>query len=186
MAILAKKSLAYERTATYIDQAGRILLIEIKFNDKVFVIGTVYAPTKDEPTFLDAFFSTVVNFSKHDLVFGGDWNLVLDNKLGKDWGPAHSNQLIQRKNKIISRCFDLSDVFKELNPFKKSFTRYQSKPYTAKRLDFFLTLNGLRQQIQSANICQSIKSDHKIALLTIKVAPQEWGKGTGKSIILFC
>ena len=84
-----RKSLKYERTATYIDQAGRILLIEIKFNDKVFVIGNVYAPTKDEPTFFDAFFSTVVNFSKHDLALGGDWNLVLGNKLAKDWGPIH-------------------------------------------------------------------------------------------------
>ena len=138
MAILAKKSLTYERTATYIDQAGRILLIEIKFNDKVFVIGTVYAPTKDELTFLDAFFSTVVNFSKHDLVFGGDWNLVLDNKLGKDWGPAHSNQLIQRKNKIISRCFDLSDVFKELNPLRKALRDISQNHTLPKGWIFFL------------------------------------------------
>ena len=84
MAILVKKSLKYERTATYIDQAGRILLTKIKFNNKAFVIGNVYAPTKQKLTFFDAFFSTVVNFSKHDLVLGGDWNLVLDNKLDKD------------------------------------------------------------------------------------------------------
>ena len=56
VAILVKKSLKYEQTATYIDQTGRILLIEIKLNDKVFVIGNVYAPTKDEPTFLTPFF----------------------------------------------------------------------------------------------------------------------------------
>ena len=59
-----RKSLKYERTATYIDQAGRILLIEIKFNDKVFVIGNVYAPTKDEPTFFDAFFFNSCKFFK--------------------------------------------------------------------------------------------------------------------------
>ena len=111
---------------------------------------------------------------------------MLDNKLDKDGGPAHSNQLSKEKVKSYLNVFDLCHVFRELNPFKKSFTRYQSQPYTATRLDFFLTLNGLRQHVQSANICQSIKSDHKIALLTIKVGLQEWGKGTGKSIILFC
>ena len=100
VAILVKKSLKYEKTATYIDQAGRILLIEIKFNDKVFVIGNVYAPTKDNPIFFNPIFSTVVNFSKHDSVLGGDWNLVLDNKLDKDGGPAHSNQLSKKKNHI--------------------------------------------------------------------------------------
>ena len=180
VAILVKKSLKYEQTATYVDQTGRILLIEIKFNDKVFVIGNVYASTKDEPTFFDALFSTVVNFTKHDLVLGGDWNLVLDNKLDKDGGPAHSNQLSKEKVKSYLNVFDLCDVFRELNPFKKSLTRYQSQPYTATRLDFFLTSNGLRQHVQSANICQSIKSDHKIALLTIKVELQEWGKGCRK------
>ena len=91
VAILDKNLLKYERPATYIDQAGRIMLIEIKFNDKVFVIGNVYAPTKDEPTFFDAIYSTVVNFSNHNLVLGGDWNLVLDNKLHKDKGPIQSN-----------------------------------------------------------------------------------------------
>ena len=54
--ILVKKSLKYERTARYIDQAGRVQLIDIKFNDKVFVLGNVYEPAKDEPTFFDAFF----------------------------------------------------------------------------------------------------------------------------------
>ena len=55
-AILVKKSLKYERTATYIDKAGRIALIEIKLNGKVFVIGNISAPTKDKPTFFEAFF----------------------------------------------------------------------------------------------------------------------------------
>ena len=131
MAILVKKSLKYERPATYIDQAGRILLIEIKFNDKVFVIGMVYAPTKDDPTFFDTFFSTVVTFSKHELVLGRDWNLVLDNKLDKDGGPIHSNQLSKENIKSYLNVFDLCDVFRKLNLFKKSFTRYQSRPYTA-------------------------------------------------------
>ena len=92
MAILVKRFLKYKRTATCIDQAGRTLLIEIKFNDKVFVIGNVFAPTKDEPTFFDAFFSTAVNFSKHDLVLGEGWNIVLDNKLDKDGAQfTHTN-----------------------------------------------------------------------------------------------
>ena len=97
VAILVKKSLKFERTATYIDQAGRILFIEIKFNDKVFVIGNVYAPTKMNQLFLTFFFSTVLNFLKHDLVLGGNWNLVLDNKLDKDGGLIHSNQLSKEK-----------------------------------------------------------------------------------------
>ena len=105
MAILVKKFLKYKKIATYIDQAGRILLIEIKFNDKVFVISNVYAPAKDEPIFFDAFFSTVVNFLKHELVLDGYWNLVLENKLDKDGGTSSLKPIIQRKNNVISQYF---------------------------------------------------------------------------------
>ena len=69
VAILAKKYLKCKRKATYIDQAGRILLIEIKFNEKVFAIGNVYAPTKHEPTFFDAFFFNSCKFFKTWLGF---------------------------------------------------------------------------------------------------------------------
>ena len=33
--------------------------------------------------------------------------------------------------------FDLIDIFRELNPTRKIYTRAQSQPYTATRLDFF-------------------------------------------------
>ena len=66
MVILVKKSLKYKRITTYIDQAGRILLIEI--SNKVFVIGDVHAHTKDIQLF-GAFFSAAVDFLKHDLAF---------------------------------------------------------------------------------------------------------------------
>ena len=162
VAILVKKSLKYEQTATYVDQTGRILLIEIKFNDKVFVIGNVYAPTNDEPTFFDALFSTVVNFTKHDLVLGGDWNPVLDNKLDKDGGPAHSNQLSKEKVKSYLNVFDLCDVFRELNPFKKSFTRYQSQPYTATRLDFFLLQMGCASTYNQPTSAKALSQTTKL------------------------
>ena len=102
---------------------------------------------------------------------------MLDNKIDKDECPIHSNQFSIEIIKSYLNVFDLCDVFRELNPFKKSFTRYQLRPHIATRLDFFLTSSGLRQHVQSANICQNIKSDHKIALLTINVRLEERGKG---------
>ena len=142
-----------------------------------FLLRQCLCTYKGRTNFFDAFFSTVGNFSEHDLVLGGDWNLVLDNKLDKDGGPIHSNQLSEERIKLYLNVFDLCDVIRELNPFQKSFMRYQSRPYTTTRLDLLFTSNGLRQHIQSANICESIKSNHKIALLTIKAGLEERGKG---------
>ena len=101
-------------------------------------------PKRTSQLSLTLFFSTVVNFSKHNLVLGGDWNVVLDNKLDKDGRPVRSNQLSKEKVESYLKVFDLCDVFRDLNPFKKSFMRYQSRPYTATKLDFFFSSNGLR------------------------------------------
>ena len=72
MAVLLKNFQKCKKTTTTDnDQEGRVRLIEMKLNKKVFVIGIVYAPTKDEPGFL-VLFLTIVNFSKHDLTLSGD------------------------------------------------------------------------------------------------------------------
>jgi len=49
---------------------GRYLLIEIKFDSKVLVIGNIYAPNNDEPNFLDSLFEVIVSFSTSDLILG--------------------------------------------------------------------------------------------------------------------
>ena len=83
----------------------------------------------------------------------------------------------KKKIKTYLNVFDSCYVFRELNPLKKSFARYQSRPYTATRMNFFLTSKGLRQQYNQPTPAKVFKSDHKIALLTIKVGLEERGKG---------
>ena len=67
------------------------MLIEIKFNARFLSSAMFMHPQRTNQLSLTLFFPTVVNFSKHNLVLGGDWNLVLNNKLDKDGGPAQSN-----------------------------------------------------------------------------------------------
>ena len=139
----------------------------------------MYPPNKDEPRFFDNFFSSIANFSQSDIVLGGDWNLVLDNQLDKDGGPTHGNKVSKQTLISYMNLFGLSDIFRKLNPFKKAYTRMQSQPYTATRLDFFLTCCNFHHQVQSVNICQSVKSDHKIVVLKINI-DTEHGRGYWK------
>ena len=39
-----------------IDSEGRFMFVEAKINDKIFVMGSVYAPVIDEPKFCDFYF----------------------------------------------------------------------------------------------------------------------------------
>ena len=136
-AILIRQSFACEVKTTYADSRGRFLLTEIEINDKNLVIYNVYAPNKDDPNIFDTFFTKVNNFSNANQILGGDWNLVLNNLLDKDGGPSYANRKSKERLKSYINFFNLTDIFCITNPKKKVYTRFQSQPYTATRIDFF-------------------------------------------------
>ena len=92
VAILIKQSLKIDFGNVNIDPTGRYCSAEIKINDETLVIGSIYAPTKHEPAFLDSLFSVIANFSHTDLILAGDWNVVWNNTLDKNGGPPHVNR----------------------------------------------------------------------------------------------
>ena len=81
--------------------------------------------------------------------------------------------------------FNLRDVFRDFNLSKKIFTRIQTQPYTATRLDFFLVSDNLYRNFKSADISQSIMSDHKIATFFLDIELTKRGSGYWKSTIAF-
>ena len=85
---------------TYADSTGRFLLTEIEINDKNLVICNVYAPNKDDSNFFDTFFTEGNNFSKANLILGGDWNLVLNELLDKDGGLFYANRKSKERLKF--------------------------------------------------------------------------------------
>ena len=99
-AISIRQSFASEVKTTYADSTGRFLLTEIEINDKNLVICNVYAPNKDDPNFFDIFFTEGNNFSKANLILGGDWNLVLNDLLDKDGGLFYANRKSQERLKF--------------------------------------------------------------------------------------
>jgi len=54
------------------------------------------------------------------LNFEGDWNLVLQNPLDKDGDQKHSNINAKERLKAYMQVLNLSDIFRDLNPSKKS------------------------------------------------------------------
>ena len=72
------------------------------------------------------------------------------------------------------------DIYRQLNPSRKTYTQTQSQPYTATRLDFFLTGINLRHRIKTASVDANVKSDHKIVTITLNLDSEEWGRGYWK------
>ena len=180
VAILFHHKFKFELCSEHSDSHGRFLLTEIKVKENSFLLANVYAPTKDEPVFFDGLFSTLSDFSSLDYILAGDWNVVLDNQIDKDGGPKHANKLSRERLKSYINDFALCDIYRESNPSRKAYTRIQSQPYTATRLDFFLIDINLRHHIKSTDIDSSVYSDHKIVTITLNLNFEEWGKGYWK------
>jgi len=63
---------------------------------------------------------------------------MLQNHLDKDGGQKHSNINAKERLKVYMQVLNLSDIIRDMNPSKKAYTRIQSQPYTATRIDIFL------------------------------------------------
>ena len=62
---------------------------------------------------------------------------MLNDLLDKDGGPPHASRKSKEHLKYYINFFNLTDIFRITNPKKKVYTRFQSQPYTATRIDFF-------------------------------------------------
>ena len=94
--------------------------------------------------------------------------MVLNGDMDKLNGPQRKNKLASKEITNQIEMLGLSDVFRELHPRTKKFTRYQSTPVVATRSDYFFVTKNLLHQIQECDIIPSIRSDHKIVKLILK------------------
>jgi len=103
--------------------------------------------------------------------------LVLQDHLDKDGGSMeHADKTAKERLQSYMHVLNLTDIFRKLHPFKKSYAGIQSQPYATTRLDFFLVGNKLCHRVQSCSIGQSFKSDHKI--VSVEVNLQQIERGT--------
>ena len=57
VAILFNNNLAFQLERSYSDAKGRFIICDIKTNEKLFTLATIYAPNDDDPAFFERFFS---------------------------------------------------------------------------------------------------------------------------------
>ena len=77
VAILINPRLSCEISKTFVDQAGRIVLIEIKVDSFVFSIGSLYAPNQDSPRFFLELLGLIQQVNEN-IILMADYNLVLE------------------------------------------------------------------------------------------------------------
>ena len=154
----------------------------IKFSDKRILLTALYGPNTDSPSFYtDKIFSLADEWQPQHAIYGGDWNLVLDQ--AKDTHNYLHENNVNARNAVLKGMEDndLIDPWRNMHSDVKRFTWTSStRPKKYARLDFFLVSNTLFPYIAKTSISPGVQSDHSIISLSIDFNKFNRGRGFWK------
>ena len=178
VAIFFNNNFAFQLQRSYSDPKGRFIICDIKTNERLFTLATIYAPNDDDPAFLESFYSHLRDFhcDDDDMVLGGDFNLVLNLEKDKKGGLAKTHtKAVNVINDHVTK-FDLVDAWRVSNSDIK-YTWRRRRPEIYCRLDFFLVSRSLMCNVTFTDILAGFKTDH--SMVTIQVALHKNPRGPG-------
>ena len=180
------KSLDIEVVRKIKDNDGRFLILDIKYDNEIYTIGNIYAPTRN---FEECQISTLREFisqlfhetNSTNLILCGDWNLYLSLLLDKlDSMPIQNDNPIYREElKSFLEVNNLVDVWLIMNPYERLFTWHRGDKRS--RLDYFFISEHLLNRLKDVKIHPGIHTDH--SLLELKLDPideEQRGRGFWK------
>ena len=97
-------------------------MVDIDVNDHHFTLANIHGPNRDDPDFFSFVLDKIHSSSQADLLFGGDFNIILDDELiDKHGGSAHRNP--KARKIILHTCIDLNliDIYRRFHPRKKIY-----------------------------------------------------------------
>ena len=147
----------------FLDNTGRFIICDIKTNEKLTTLATIYAPNEDDPGIFERFHDHLRDFQCDDIIIGGDFNLVLDIDIDKKGGLAKTRTKAVNVIKYHMAELDLVDVWRVLNPDGRSRCTWRhQKPEIHCRLDFLLVSQSLTCNATTSDILAGFKTDHSL------------------------
>lgn len=167
--ILIHKSIPFQLIKKYIDPAGRYIILNGTIMSLQINLICIYGPNSDDPAFYQNLFLSLSSYSGQYII-GGDFNCVPDPLHDRSTGSDTSHQ---RTRKTIKKCmvdYNLTDIWRYLNPDKKDYSCFSNTHKTHSRIDYFLISNGLLSKIKKCWYDGILLSDHAPISLTMQVS----------------
>ena len=182
VAVLTNR-LDIEFSNTVIDTGGNFIITQANINKSfTLIIASIYAPNRDTPEFFQPIEQYLDQFDCDiPVVFGGDWNLVLDYEKDSYNYVRLNNVRAQQRVLDMIKNHDLVDAFRERWPTKKRYTwRVKNPSLKQARLDFFLVSASINEKIVACDIKPGYRTDHSMIELDMIIVDQTKGRGLYK------
>ena len=140
----------------------------------------VYATNVDDPGFFVMLAQNIKQHSVSNIVWGGDFNLVLKVKADRNGGSTNN----KNTRKILDQYmedFMLVDIWRLQHPLNSTFTWHRYNPTLSfSRRDFFITNYGLSSLIEKSKVKPGFRSDHTMVRIILCTTDQSRGRGLWK------
>ena len=161
--------MAYISTEDVKDDEGRFIILEITYHGVDYLIGSMYAPTRNfeqhQIQVLEKLSNEIISTEITHICLGGDWNLYLIPILDKLHSMSDGNDNSKYRNHLKSflDVNNLVDVWRALNPTKRVFTWHRGDKRS--RLDYFFCSDHMLNSLKDVSILPGIHSDHSLLSL---------------------
>ena len=160
-------------------EGGRILLLNISYDNAKLTVVNVYGPNKDDLVVFEKLHSLIQQFGEEPYIVGGDINTVQNPYMDRYPNHDHQNHPnCSGRIETLKEDLDLIDVWRYMNPCKRQFT-WRSKTAQS-RIDYFLISNTLKNFVDDVGIHYGYRSDHSAISLSIKRWVPKRGPGFWK------
>ena len=171
VAILINNNFDFEIKRVIKDKGGNFIMIHIETINNRLLLVNVYGPNQDDPEFYIKLEQTVVDTEVENVIFSGDWNLVIDFDLDYDNYKHKNNEKAHNQILEMIESLSLNDIWRQRNPKQRRYTWRRAIPFQQSRLDCFLISEVLSTFVTDADIIYGHKTDHSIVTLTLQLFP---------------
>ena len=144
--ILFKSIFDLEIVKYIADSNERFVIADIIADSKKFTLVNLYAPNEDKPEFFDEIFDTLKEFDCESIIIGSDFNCILNSDVDKQGGRLDSKPNSRARLLSYIENYDLSDIWRNLNPNTRRCTWHSANGKIRCRLDYFLIFSWFCKQ----------------------------------------
>ncbi len=137
-AILINKTTPFIISKVMPDSQGRYIIVTGKLYHNSVTLVNIFAPNVDDEQFILSLLSKLPDMDSHQLIIGGDFNLVLNTGLDRS---SHRPTTLSKSAKIIHKIMKtckITDPWRTLSPNTQQYSYFSPVHHTYSRIDFFL------------------------------------------------
>ena len=174
VAILFNNTFDFKAKVIDSDKQGNFIIVNLKTLEQEFTLINIYGPNRDNPDFYLKIKQKIQDLNLTNIIWGGDWNLVLNPNLDLDNYRNVNNPKAQEAVIEVMDEFNLADIWREINPELLQYTWRRARPALQQsRLDFFLISETLMQVIKDSKIIYGYRSDHSFVAVEFEFKKEE-------------